>query len=162
MDKKQLDINKEMPQNLHEDEYDAPPMDSMYHPYLGMLGMKDGPAAEEGTEAIAGLALAPDAKIASVAQVIDALKTVFDPEIPVNIYDLGLIYKHEVDQKGDCDILMTLTAPACPVAGEMPMQVANVVAAVEGIGIAKVTLTWSPPWDRDLMSEDAKMALDIW
>ncbi|MFK7866845.1 MAG: DUF59 domain-containing protein [Alphaproteobacteria bacterium] len=151
----QTDLEEEM-------EYDAPPMSMMHHPYLGMLGMNEGPAAEEGTEAIAGTSLPENSKIAEIEAVIAALKTVFDPEIPVNIYDLGLIYEHKIDAQGDCDILMTLTAPACPVAGEMPLQVANAVAAVDGIGKATVTLTWSPPWDQNLMSEDAKMALDIW
>ena len=92
------------------------------------------------------------------------LKTVFDPEIPVDIVELGLIYKMEVTEgegTNRVDITMTLTAPACPVAGEMPGQVAQRVAMVEGVGQVAVTLTWDPPWDMSKMSEDARLALGI-
>lgn len=131
----------------------------LVHPYMGMFG--DGPAAEEGMQALAGEPLADGVGTATPDQVEAALRTVHDPEIPVNIYDLGLIYSCDVDAKGDCDIVMTLTAPACPVAGEMPQQVADAVAAVDGIGVVTVTLTWSPPWHPEMMSEDAKLALDL-
>lgn len=139
------------------------PIGMMQHPYLGMLGgHESGKAAEEGTEAVKGEPLPENSKIADMDAVVAALRTVFDPEIPVNIYDLGLIYQKDILANGDCAIMMTLTAPACPVAGEMPGQVAEAVAKVEGIGEVTVTLTWSPPWDQSMMSEDAKMALDIW
>lgn len=128
-------------------------------PYMGMFG--DGPAAEEGMQALAGEILAEGIAVAQPDAVEAALRTVHDPEIPVNIYDLGLIYACEVDDRGDCNIVMTLTAPACPVAGEMPQQVADAVAGVDGIGVVTVTLTWTPPWRPDLMSEDAKLALDF-
>lgn len=131
----------------------------MVHPYLGMMGA--GASAEEGTQAISGDRLAEGATIAEPEAVEAALRGVYDPEIPVNIYDLGLIYRCEVDDNGDADIDMTLTAPACPVAGEMPQQVADAVAGVAGIGLVTVTLTWSPPWRPDMMSEDAKLALDL-
>ena len=90
-----------------------------------------------------------------------ALKTVHDPEIPVNIFDLGLIY--DVDRKpdGDVYISMSLTAPGCPVAGEMPGQVAQAVAAADGVGAVTVELVWEPAWTPERMSEDAKMALDL-
>ena len=101
----------------------------------------------------AGTALSEDA-------VITALKTVKDPEIPVNIYDLGLIYEVLRHEDGNVDISMSLTAPGCPVAGEMPAQVAEAVAAVEGAGRIAVTLVWEPAWTPDRMSEDAKLALD--
>lgn len=130
----------------------------MVHPYLGAFGMK---AAEEGTQARAGTRLAEGDAKASQDAVLDALRSVYDPEIPVNIYDLGLIYSCEMDDYGDIAITMTLTAPACPVAGEMPGQVAEAVAGVDGVGEVSVTLTWEPPWRPDLMSEDAKMALDL-
>jgi len=130
----------------------------LVHPYLGSFGAK---AAEEGTQALSGEALPEGTEVAASDAVEAALRTVHDPEIPVNIYDLGLIYACEVDERGDCDIVMTLTAPACPVAGEMPQQVADAVAAVPGIGVVCVTLTWTPPWRPDMMSEDAKMALDF-
>ena len=94
------------------------------------------------------------------AAVIDALKTVKDPEIPVNIYDLGLIYDVTRHENGDVAINMSLTAPGCPVAGEMPGQVARAVAALPGAGRIAVTLVWEPAWTPERMSEDAKLALD--
>lgn len=118
-----------------------------------------GPAAEG--VARAGEKLEPGEERASDAAIIEALRTVYDPEIPVNIYDLGLIYRLETTEDGDVTIDMTLTAPACPVAGEMPAQVANAVAAVPGVGQVEVRLVWDPPWTKDLMSEDAKLALGI-
>ena len=84
-----------------------------------------------------------------------------DPEIPVNIYDLGLIYNTEQLENGDVKILMTLTAPACPVAGEMPYDVAAAVSAVNGVGEVEVELTWEPAWTQDRMTEDAKLVLNI-
>ena len=129
----------------------------MMNPYASMMT----PAAEEGTQALSGEPLDEGADNATPEQVEAALRTVYDPEIPVNIYDLGLIYRMEMDDKGDMDILMTLTAPACPVAGEMPQQVADAAASVAGVGVVTVTLTWTPPWRPDMMSEDAKLALDL-
>lgn len=131
----------------------------LVHPYLGFLGV--GKAAEEGTKAYAGNPLPPGTGFADEDDMLEALRTVYDPEIPVNIYDLGLIYDCTMQDDGNVDIVMTLTAPACPVAGEMPQQVADAVADVEGVGRVSVTLTWEPPWRPDMMSEDAKMALDI-
>ncbi|MDP9195233.1 MAG: SUF system Fe-S cluster assembly protein [Pseudomonadota bacterium] len=92
-------------------------------------------------------------------RIIAALKTVHDPEIPVNIYDLGLIYRITIREGGAVDIDMTLTAPACPVAGEMPGMVEQAAETVEGVTSAKATLVWDPPWDRSMMSEDARLAL---
>ncbi len=82
-----------------------------------------------------------------------------DPEIPVNLYDLGLIYNIEQQKNGDVDITMTLTTPNCPVAGELPKWVADSVAKIEGTGKVNVILTWRPKWTKNLMSEDAKLAL---
>jgi FeS assembly SUF system protein len=93
------------------------------------------------------------------AQTIDALKTVFDPEIPVNIYDLGLIYELKVDAEGHAKIAMTLTSPGCPVAGILPGQVETKIREVRGITDVKLELVWDPPWDRDKMSDAAKLAL---
>ncbi|MBL8671149.1 MAG: SUF system Fe-S cluster assembly protein [Alphaproteobacteria bacterium] len=93
-------------------------------------------------------------------QVIEALRAVYDPEIPVNLYDLGLIYRIGVDGH-DVRIDMTLTAPGCPVAGTLPGQVAERVAQVPGVRTAAVTLVWDPPWSKDRMSEDARLALDM-
>jgi len=93
--------------------------------------------------------------------IIEKIKTVFDPEIPVNIYDLGLIYKLEIDNKNNIVIKMTLTTPNCPVAGSMPESVGKAVSAIEGISSIKVELVWEPKWSKDMMTEDAKLALDI-
>ena len=98
---------------------------------------------------------------ASEDDVIEAIRTVYDPEIPVNLYDLGLIYALDVGERGDVAIDMTLTAPACPVAGEMPQQVADAVAAAEGVGRVEVRLVWEPRWTPERMSDDARMALDF-
>jgi FeS assembly SUF system protein len=90
---------------------------------------------------------------------VEALKTVFDPEIPVNIYDLGLIYGIAVDDQGHARVSMTLTAPSCPVAGILPGQVETKIREIPGITDVKVELVWDPPWDREKMSDAAKLAL---
>lgn len=92
-------------------------------------------------------------------QIIAALKTVQDPEIPVDIYELGLIYRLDIHPSGDVEVDMTLTAPGCPVAGEMPGQVQAAVETVDGVRSAHVRLVWDPPWDRAKMSEEAQLAL---
>jgi FeS assembly SUF system protein len=103
------------------------------------------------------------ARTAGVApQVVDVLKQVFDPEIPVNIYDLGLIYDIIVDAQNVVGIQMTLTAPACPVAQSLPIEVRQKVAAIPGVADAKVDVVWDPPWDRDKMSDAAKLQLGLW
>ena len=93
---------------------------------------------------------------------IAALKTVFDPEIPVDVYELGLIYKIDVDDERFVAIDMTLTAPGCPVAGEMPAWVENAVSSVPGVSGVKVSMVFEPPWDQSRMSEEARVALDMW
>jgi FeS assembly SUF system protein len=93
--------------------------------------------------------------------IIGALKKVYDPEMPVNIYELGLIYDLTVDDAGRADIRMTLTAPNCPVAGTMPGEVERAVRAVPGVSDVKLELTFDPPWSKDRMSEAAKLALGI-
>lgn len=130
--------------------------------------LDDGPGLEaflpdtsQGFVAQAGTALADSAGPADAVIVEDALKTVHDPEIPVNIYDLGLIYDVDRRQNGDVYITMSLTAPGCPVAGEMPGQVAAAVAAADGVGAVSVELVWSPPWTPERMSDDARLALDF-
>lgn len=92
-------------------------------------------------------------------KILKVLKTIFDPEIPVNIYDLGLIYEISVDPGGLALITMTLTAPGCPMADQLMEEVHQKVGAVEGVKEVKVNLTFSPPWNRDLMSEEAKLEL---
>ena len=114
----------------------------------GLVG-KAGEPFEEG------------AAVRSKDAIIEALKTVYDPEIPVDIYELGLIYKLDIADNGNLRIEMTLTAPGCPVAGILPQQVADAAASVDGIGEVKVYLVWDPSWDMEKMSKDAKLALDI-
>ncbi len=94
-------------------------------------------------------------------QVVAALKTVYDPEMPVNIYELGLIYEVTVDAAGQVAIRMTLTAPNCPVAGSLPAEVERAVRAVPGVTGVTLTLTFDPPWSKDRMSQAAKLALGI-
>ena len=119
------------------------------------------PDTSHGYIATAGAALANPAGEADPIAVEDALKSVHDPEIPVNIYDLGLIYDVNRQKNGNVYVTMSLTAPGCPVAGEMPGQVARALAAVEGVGEVSVELVWSPPWTPDRMSDDAKLVLDF-
>jgi FeS assembly SUF system protein len=95
------------------------------------------------------------------ADLVAALKTVYDPEIPVDIYELGLIYRLEVDDDRNIEIDMTLTAPGCPVAGEMPGWVENAVSAVPGVGQVKVKLVFDPPWDMSRMTDEARLALNM-
>jgi FeS assembly SUF system protein len=92
---------------------------------------------------------------------VAALKTVFDPEIPVDIYELGLIYRLDVDPERNIEVDMTLTAPGCPVAGDMPGWVENAVASVPGVGQVKVNLVFDPPWDPSRMSDEARLALNM-
>ena len=95
------------------------------------------------------------------ASIIEALRTVYDPEIPVNIYDMGLIYNIAIDADNKVDIRMTLTSPMCPVAGSLPPEAANKVKTVEGVTDATVELVWDPPWTPDNMSEAAKLQLNM-
>ncbi len=94
-------------------------------------------------------------------RIVDALKTIYDPEIPVNVYDLGLIYGFDIDDAGDVELAMTLTAPGCPVAGMIVEEVARRVGEVEGVRRAHVKLTWDPPWTKDRMSEEAMLELGL-
>ena len=96
-----------------------------------------------------------------LSEVKKCIETIYDPEIPVNIYDLGLIYDIDLLENNDIRIKMSLTAPGCPVAGEMPGQVADRIAKIDDVGLIEVELVWEPAWTKDRMSEDAKMALDI-
>jgi len=93
--------------------------------------------------------------------IIECIKTVMDPEIPVNLYDLGLIYEIKINNKNDVKIKMTLTNPNCPVAGSMPESVGKSIEKLEDLNSVKVFLVWHPKWNKDLMSEEAKLALDI-
>lgn len=96
-----------------------------------------------------------------MSRIIGALRAVHDPEIPVNIYDLGLIYGMDIDADGRVAVQMTLTAPACPVAESMPAEVERALRAVDGVSDARVELVWDPPWTKERMSEDARLILDM-
>jgi len=98
---------------------------------------------------------------ATEAQVVEVLKTCYDPELPVNIYDLGLIYGVEVESDSAVTVKMTLTSPACPVAGTLPGEVENKVKQIHGITDAKVDLVWDPPWSPERMSEAARLEMNI-
>lgn len=93
--------------------------------------------------------------------IVEALRTIYDPEIPVNIYEIGLVYEVTVDSGGAARIVMTLTSPSCPAAESLPPEVERTVAAVEGVSSAKVEITWDPPWDPEMMSEAARLELGM-
>lgn len=116
------------------------------------------PAREPET---AGMTGDPDRTEALRPRIVEALSTVFDPEIPVNIYELGLIYDIIVDEAGVVGIRMTLTAPACPAAQFLPLEVEKRIAAIPGISDVKVDVVWDPPWDRERMSDAAKLQLGM-
>ncbi|KAF2991546.1 SUF system Fe-S cluster assembly protein [Methylocystis sp. MJC1] len=110
-------------------------------------------ADEPTTKAVAGESLADE--------VVKALKTVYDPEIPADVYELGLVYRIDISDEGVVEIDMTLTAPGCPVAGEMPIWVKNAVSTVPGVSDVKVNLVFDPPWDQSRMSDEARVTLDM-
>ncbi len=118
------------------------------------------PSAPDTAAAAAGTAAAAPEDLQMA--VLDALRGVYDPEIPVNIHELGLIYRCDVSADGKVAIDMTLTAPACPVAGEMPGMVENAVRVVPGVNDVKVELVWDPPWDQSMMSEAARLELGFY
>lgn len=118
------------------------------------------PPASESAQ-IAAMVSDPERSAALTPTIVKALSTVYDPEIPVNIYELGLIYDIVVDASGAVGIRMTLTAPGCPAAQILPGQVRAAVAAVPGVTDTKVDVVWEPPWDRDRMSEAAKLQLGM-
>jgi FeS assembly SUF system protein len=94
-------------------------------------------------------------------KVVDVLKTIYDPEIPVNIYDLGLVYEINANELGVVDIQMTLTSPACPVAESLPSEVEDRVQAIKEVTAANVEIVWDPPWSQDLMSEEGRLELGL-
>lgn len=125
----------------------------------------DTPQAAAPVEAVADAAassaLPEDEDERLRGEIVAALKTVYDPEIPADIYELGLIYEVAIDADRNVAIAMTLTAPACPVAGEMPKWVENAVNAVPGVNNTSVTMTFDPPWDMSRMSDEARLALNM-
>ncbi len=115
----------------------------------------------EGGTPVEGSMLSAEEIEQLTADIVAALKTVYDPEIPADIYELGLIYKIDVDDDRNVDVVMTLTAPGCPVAGEMPIWVENAVNSVPGVASARVELTFDPPWEMSRMSDEARLALNM-
>jgi FeS assembly SUF system protein len=107
-------------------------------------------------------ALPPEELDRMTDDIVAALKTVYDPEIPADIYELGLIYRVDIADDRAVTVDMTLTAPGCPVAGEMPLWVENAVATVQGVRDVKVNMVFDPPWDQSRMSDEARIALDMW
>jgi FeS assembly SUF system protein len=119
------------------------------------------PSIAEGGTPVEGSKLSAEQLEQMTADIVAALKTVYDPEIPADIYELGLIYRIDIDDDRNIGVDMTLTAPGCPVAGEMPIWVENAVASVDGVGQVTVNLTFDPPWDQSRMSDEARLALNM-
>jgi len=107
-------------------------------------------------------ALPPEETERLTTEIVAALKTVFDPEIPADIYELGLIYKVDIKDDRSVDIVMTLTTPNCPAAGELPTMVENAVASVPGVGVVDVKVVWEPAWTPERMSDEARLVLNMW
>ena len=123
--------------------------------------VEDGQKTDERPPVASPRTLGADELEALRLGVVEALHTVYDPEIPVDIYELGLIYDINIDPAGNVAIKMTLTAPGCPVAGSMPGMVKEAIENVDSVGKIDVELVWDPPWDRDRMSETAQLALGM-
>ena len=107
-------------------------------------------------------ALPPEETERLTGDIVAALKTVFDPEIPADIYELGLIYKVDISDERAVDVTMTLTTPNCPAAGELPTMVENAVASVPGVGVVDVKVVWEPAWSPERMSDEARLVLNMW
>lgn len=107
-------------------------------------------------------ALGPEETDRLSGEIVAALKTVFDPEIPADIYELGLIYKVDIKDDRSVDVVMTLTTPNCPAAGELPTMVENAIASVPGVGVVAVSIVWEPAWTPDRMSDEARLVLNMW
>ena len=121
------------------------------------------PVDDEGVRpAISGSALPPEELARLTDDIVAALKTVYDPEIPADIYELGLIYKVDIEDDRSVKVEMTLTTPNCPSAAELPIMVETAVANVPGVSGAKVDIVWEPPWDPSRMSDEARLVLNMW
>lgn len=114
------------------------------------------------SETQAAAALTADDVARMTDDIVQALKTVYDPEIPADIYEIGLIYKIEITDDRSVNVDMTLTTPNCPSAQELPMMVENAVASVPGVGPVKVAVVWDPPWEPSRMSDEARVVLNMW
>lgn len=124
-------------------------------------GLPEDSAANAVSQPLAGITPDPEKTDLIVPKVIEAIKTVFDPEIPINIFEMGLIYDVIVDAAGQVGVKMTLTAPACPAAQSLPIEVRDKARQVEGVTDAKVEVVWDPPWTTDRMSDVAKLQLGM-
>src|SRR5215470_97094 len=123
----------------------------------------DGAAPSADATVLPEAGTLPEQEIARLTdEIVAALKTVYDPEIPADIYELGLIYKVDIGDDRRVAIDMTLTTPNCPSAAELPAMVENAVACVPGVGAVKVNVVWDPPWDPSRMSDEARVALNMW
>jgi len=155
--------SSEMP-SVDEDRTLEKPVPRKTGPF-GTDPSEDGAEASLGEAAEADGAETPDEvslfQETLHARIVESIKTVYDPEIPVDVYELGLIYEIEIDEEGNASIQMTLTSPACPVAGSLPGEVEEKVAQSEGVKSGKVELVWDPPWTPELMSESAKLELGM-
>lgn len=127
-----------------------------------MTDVQEAVLEETAAETAEGSAIPAEELARLTDDIVAALKTVYDPEIPVDIYELGLVYKVDIEDSRDVAIDMTLTAPGCPVAGEMPGWVENAVGSVPGVGGVKVSMVFDPPWDQSRMSDEARAALNMW
>jgi FeS assembly SUF system protein len=121
-----------------------------------------GTGAAPNKPAFDAASISPDELERLTGDIVAALKTVFDPEIPADIYELGLIYRVDIDESRHVSVDMTLTAPGCPVAGDMPIWVEDAIASVPGISGAKATVVFDPPWSPERMSDEAKVAIGWW
>jgi FeS assembly SUF system protein len=116
---------------------------------------------ELAADAAEAQAVSADPKQALMDSIVAAIKTCYDPEIPVDIWELGLVYRIDVDDDKNVEVDMTLTSPMCPVAGDLPPYVQQKVESVEGVKSCKLALVWEPPWRPDMMSDEAKIELDM-
>jgi FeS assembly SUF system protein len=147
----------EMTEKIRDQEKTEAPEQSPEVISDDIKGCVDATGGEDGS----GGGLSPVELEQLRSDLVSALKTVFDPEIPVDIYELGLIYKIDVDDDRNVQVDMTLTAPGCPVAGDMPGWVENAICAVPGVGQVKVNLVFDPPWDMSRMSDEARLQLNM-
>ncbi len=143
------------------DTTQAMPERPMYDASPGAGMELDDPYAMEEFITSAGESLLAGSEVADEDAIVEVIRTVYDPEIPVNIYDLGLIYTIRIEDNGDVFVDMSLTAPGCPVAGEMPGMVSTAVSQLDTVGVVTTKIVWEPAWTPDRMSEDAKLALGM-
>jgi FeS assembly SUF system protein len=133
------------------------------HPPIMPAADAPGAPAADAAAAPGAASALPEAEIARLTDdIIAALKTVYDPEIPADIYEIGLIYKIDIADDRAVSVDMTLTTPNCPSAQELPIMVENAVASVAGVGEVKVNIVWDPPWDPSRMSDEARAVLNMW